>query len=197
MQRPNLLAPLIVWTFLFIGVIFTMFSLSFYFVYGNEHLLPVVFNVYSKESNMYLCAILFCCVLVIFVPLYNISNTELLERIGWIKNLVSDAAGDKSRMALVVFRWCCFLFFSLLALITEEVTVVLNLTGGLVIPIVSFYLPFTMNFILEKAYKRPRHWFMRAHDAVLLILGVIIQVIIMQYSIVNQLMKGEDPDIDF
>ena len=90
---------------------------------------------------MYASAILFCCVLIIFVPLYNIANTELLERFKWVSRLVSGRGGDKNRTTLVLFRWTTFLFFSLLALITDEVTVVLNLAGGVAIPLVSFYLP--------------------------------------------------------
>lgn len=101
----------------------------------------MVFNVYDRNSYMYASAILFCCVLIIFVPLYNIANTELLERFKWISRLVTDRGGDKNRTTLVLFRWTTFLFFSSLALITDEVTVVLNLAGGLAIPLVSFYLP--------------------------------------------------------
>lgn len=141
MRRPDLLAKLIVYTFAIIGLIFVMFSLSFYFVYGNEKIQTVIFNVYPKDSNMFLLAIVFSCVLIIFVPLYNIANTELLERIGWINKLVSDGAGDKSRLAIVVFRTLSFLFFSAIAMSTDEITVVLNLAGGLVIPFISFYLP--------------------------------------------------------
>lgn len=141
MQQPKKMAPLIMYTFAFIGFIFVMFSLSFYFVYGNENMEEVIFNVYDKDSNMFLLAIVFCCVLVIFVPLYNISNTELLEKIPWISNLVADESGDKTRLTVVAFRLITFAFFSGLALLTNEVTVVLNLAGGIAIPLVSFYLP--------------------------------------------------------
>lgn len=141
MQQPKKMAPLIMYTFAFIGFIFMMFSLSFYFVYGNENMEEVIFNVYGKDSNMFLLAIVFCCVLVIFVPLYNISNTELLEKIPWISNLVADESGDKTRLTVVAFRLVAFGFFSGLALLTNEVTVVLNLAGGIAIPLVSFYLP--------------------------------------------------------
>src|SRR3990167_2045744 len=141
MQQPKKMAPLIIYTFAFIGFIFVMFSLSFYFVYGNENIQEVIFNVYDKDSKMFLLAIVFCCVLVIFVPLYNISNTELLEKIQWISNLVNDESGDKTRLTVVCFRVTTFAVFSGLALLTNEVTVVLNLAGGLAIPLVSFYLP--------------------------------------------------------
>lgn len=150
MRRPDLLSKLIVYTFAMIGLIFIMFSLSFYFVYGNEKIQSVIFNVYSQDSKMFLCAIVFCCVLVIFVPLYNIANTELLERIGWIGKLVGDGTGDKNRTAVVIFRIISFLFFSAIAMLTDEVTIVLNLAGGLVIPIISFYIP--VSSILQSTF---------------------------------------------
>lgn len=141
MKEPRKLAPLIVQTFTFIGVVFIMFSLSFYFVYGNEKMPSVVFYVFPVDSNMFLLAIVFCCVLIIFVPLYNISNAELLERYQVIKKFVSLEDGDYNRTNLVILRLGCFLAFSLLAFITDEVTVVLNLAGGIAIPLISFYLP--------------------------------------------------------
>ena len=101
----------------------------------------VVFNVYPTDSTMFFSGIIFCAVLVIFVPLYNIANTELLERINWIKKLIIDKDGENNRTKLVVFRWVGIGVFSGLALLTEDITVVLNLVGGLVIPLVSFYLP--------------------------------------------------------
>jgi hypothetical protein len=101
----------------------------------------VVFNVYPTDSLMFLSGILFCGVLVIFVPLYNIANTELLEQISWIKKLVVDQDGENDRTKLVVFRWIGMGVFSGLAMLTEDVTVVLNLVGGLVIPLISFYIP--------------------------------------------------------
>ena len=150
MRRPDLLSKLIVYTFALIGLIFIIFSLSFYFVYGNEKIQSVIFNVYSQDSRMFLCAIVFCCVLVIFVPLYNIANTELLERIGWIGKLVGDGTGDKNRTAVVIFRIISFLFFSAIAMSTDEITIVLNLAGGLVIPIISFYIP--VSSILQSTF---------------------------------------------
>lgn len=92
---------------------------------------------------MYNSAIIFCCVLLIFVPLYNISNTELMERIGCVRELVTikGTDGDKKRSVTVIFRWVMFLAFSLIALVTDEITAILNLAGGVAIPVVSFYIP--------------------------------------------------------
>ena len=115
-------------------------------VYGNEKIEKVIFNVYSKDSYMFFCGIIFSAVLVIFVPLYNIANTELLERINWIEKLIKEKDGDKNRTKLIFFRWITFGFFSGLAMMTEDVTVVLNFMGGLVIPFVSFYLPVPFNY---------------------------------------------------
>jgi hypothetical protein len=102
----------------------------------------VIFNVYPTDSLMYFSGILFCAVLVIFVPLYNISNTEMLEQISWIKKIfVVEKDGENYRTKLVIFRWIALGVFSGLAMLTEDVTIVLNLVGGLIIPLVSFYIP--------------------------------------------------------
>lgn len=153
---------------------------------------------------MYLSALFFCAVLVIFVPLYNIANTELLEKFKVIKRLLVDEAGEKNRTSLLIFRWITFGVFSALALITDEITVVLNLAGGIAIPIVSFYIPvdsqmtqYLLNFLYAKAYKKKMGLFWMIHDGLLLILAFIIQVVVLYYTIKVQFLGGQDDDIDF
>lgn len=48
-----------------------------------------------------------------------------------------------------------------------------------------------------KVYKKKRGCFMNCHDVLLLVLAVAIQAIIMHYTVVHQLIRGEDHDIDF
>lgn len=48
-----------------------------------------------------------------------------------------------------------------------------------------------------KVYKKKRGFFMNLHDIILLVISVAIQVLIMHYTVVHQLIKGEDHDIDF
>lgn len=119
-----------------------------YQVYGNERIEKIVFNVYPTDSIMYLSGITYCIVLIIFVPLYNISNTEYLERFTFIKKLLVDQDGETDRTRLVLFRWFGMGFFSALAMLTEDITVVLNLVGGLIIPAVSFYIPVDLNYLV-------------------------------------------------
>lgn len=148
MKQPRRLASLIAVTFVLIGVLFLLFCLSFYFVgyhhrqvYGNENIEKVIFNVYDIRSYMYLCGIAYSAVLIIFVPLYNIANSDMLETFDWIKKRIQDKDGDKDRTRLIIFRWIIMGCFSILALLTEDVTIVFNFAGGLAIPFISFHLP--------------------------------------------------------
>lgn len=94
---------------------------------------------------MFLSGIVFCCVLVIFVPLYNISNTDLLEQIPSVHRIISAKDGQKSRSVMVLFRLFTFAVCCGLAMTTDKVELVLNLAGGIAIPFVSFHMPVAIN----------------------------------------------------
>lgn len=85
--------------------------------------------------------IMFCIVVLIFVPLYNVANSEFLESIQFVSKWVNNKNGNKNRGRLLVYRWALFVASCAMALITDKVEIVLNLAGCLVIPIVSFWLP--------------------------------------------------------
>jgi amino acid permease len=146
---------------------------------------------------MYLSGVAYCTVLIIFVPLHNIANSEMLEGYQWVSKLILDKDGEKSRPKLVLFRLMCFAVFSILALITEDVTVVFNLVGGLAVPYLSFYLPFFLNFMYDKIKKRKRNIFSKLNDILLILAGFFIQGLILHYVISVQLIKGDDHDIEF
>lgn len=152
---------------------------------------------YPTDSIMYFSGIVYSIVLIIFVPLYNIANSEMMEGYEWVSRLVTDKDGEKSRPRLVIFRLICFSVFSILALITEDVTVVFNLVGGIAIPYISFYLPMFLNFMYDRAYKRNRNCFVRFHDFLMIIAGFVMQGLIIQYTVSVQLIQGQDHDIDF
>lgn len=85
--------------------------------------------------------LVFCFVLLIFIPLYNISNSEFLESFGFISKLINEKNGEKNRFRLLIYRWLVFIITCSFALITDKIEIILNLGGVLAIPLVSFYLP--------------------------------------------------------
>lgn len=54
-----------------------------------------------------------------------------------------------------------------------------------------------LNFMYAKVYKKRRNCFIVLHDILLILIAILIQVIILHYTIVHQLINGEDHDIDF
>jgi hypothetical protein len=78
---------------------------------------------------------------MLFVPLYNLANSEFLEIFNFISKFIYNKNGSMNRTKLLTYRWTLLLITSFFALLTDEVEVVLNLAGSIAIPIISFYLP--------------------------------------------------------
>lgn len=128
--------------------------------------------------------------LTFFVPLYNIANSELLEEFSIVKNMITDnKKKDKNRWRLFILRAILLIVSIAPGLLTEEVAVVLNLAGGVAIPIISFYLPIILNFMSEKAYGLKRFILWDLHDVIIFILSIGMQVMTLKYSIENHLLK--------
>lgn len=85
MKEPRKMGRLLAVTFTFIGLLFLGVSTSFYYVYGND-LDPVAFKIYNDcRPFMHSLSICFAVVITLFLPLYNISNCELLEEFSLVK----------------------------------------------------------------------------------------------------------------
>lgn len=134
---------------------YIMFSLSFNFVrvnlvknnfskaYGNNNLKGDVFQYYPSDTRpyMFICVVVVLILLALFVPLYNIANCELIEEYPCAKAFIRDSKNKVRKSRLYIFRTVAIVVSCVLSFITDEVAVVLNLGGALIIPIISFYLP--------------------------------------------------------
>lgn len=85
--------------------------------------------------------LLFSLVLLLFIPLYNIANSEFLESYSFISKFVNDKTGEKNRGRLLLYRWALFILTCSIALVTDKIEIVLNIGGCVAIPLVSFYMP--------------------------------------------------------
>lgn len=95
MKEPRKMGRLLAVTFTFIGLLFLGVSTSFYYVYGNENLDPVAFKIFTDARPfMHSLSIFFSVVITIFLPLYNISNCELLEEFALVKWMVALKIND-------------------------------------------------------------------------------------------------------
>lgn len=125
--------------------------------------------------------------LIFFTPLYNISNSELLEEYDWAYKFLNDEDGEVNEKRLFFFRSVLFIFSCSCAFFTDKVTVVLSLGGALVIPIISFYLPVLLNFMYEAVYKKKRSKWMHLHDFMIVLFGFAVQVLSLSYTINHQM----------
>lgn len=122
---------------------------------------------------MFVAVLVVFALLTLFVPLYNISNCELLEEFGWARKFIHKKDGKTIKKSkLFVFRAIAITISCALAYVTDEVSIVLNLAGAVVIPIISFYLPMLLNHVYAKVYKIERSWFWKIHDSLIALLGV-------------------------
>lgn len=129
--------------------------------------------------------------LTLFTPLYNIANSELLEEYKPIARLISKRNGQICERRLFLFRATLFMLCCSFAFLTDKVTIVLNLGGAIVIPIISFYLPVLVNFMYADVYGVKRSYLMILHDLVVVLFGVAVQALSLDYTIKNQFLGGQ------
>lgn len=76
---------------------------------------------------------------------YFVMNTlvtsDILDNIPIVARTVEDAVGDISRPKIVVFRFFLMFLSTLVAISTENVVAVLNLSGSFFSPMGSFIVP--------------------------------------------------------
>lgn len=110
--------------------------------YGNEGIKSIAFLYYDEARPfMQSLGLIFSFSLMLFVPLYNLANSEFLEVFNFVSKFIYNKNGSMNRAKLLAYRWTLLLLTSATALLTDEVEVVLNLAGSIAIPIISFYLP--------------------------------------------------------
>jgi len=149
---------------------------------------------YNESSPVFnLFGVVFVLVLLIFIPLYNISNTEYLENYRFFSLMLHYKNGEINRRRLLIFRWAVFLLTTSLALLTDKVEVVLNLVGSLFIPIISYHIPvcknsfyLVFNFLQAKTSRKPRGLFIVTHDVFVVLIGLVIQGLGLFYTIKYQ-----------
>lgn len=198
MKNPRKMGVLLATTFTFIGMMFLTISLSFYLVYGNEELDPCAFKIYtSARPFMHSLSIAFSIVITLFLPLYNISNSELLEEFDWVLDFVSlhssaEVASqedrDKSRPRLFLFRAALFIVTIAFAFLTNKVEVVLNFSGAVIIPFICFYIPIVANLMTAKYLKQKLSIWRLLHEYALLIIAAAVQGFGIYYSIWCQIL---------
>lgn len=199
MKEPKKMGKLLAVTFTFIGFLFIMISVSFYFVFGGELINPVAFKMFHADRPfMHSLSIFFAVVITLFLPLYNISNSELMEDFESVARFVQlvehgkKVPGEKSRSRLLIFRVALFLTTIAFAFLTDKVEVVLNFSGALIIPVICFYIPIWCNFMLAKFKKVHRPFFANLHDLTLLLIAFVVQVLGLYYSIWIQILGHDD-----
>lgn len=111
----------------------------------------------------------------------------MLQEYKVISRILESKEEEISEIKLYFFRAFLFILSCLAAFLTDDVTIVINLGGALVIPVISFYLPMLLNFMYHKVYKIKRSRFMEFHDYLIVIFGVGVQILSLSYTIKYQL----------
>ena len=147
---------------------------------------------------MHSLSMMFGVVVTLFLPLFNIAMSEMLEDFSIVTKFLQLEEGgrkipdEKSRSRLLIYRICLLLLTISFAFLTDKVEVVLNFSGALLIPIICFYIPIWCNFLLSSYYKTKRSVLIVLHDYLLIIIAMLVQIFGLYYSIWIQILGKEE-----
>jgi hypothetical protein len=97
---------------------------------------------YNHEGGLYKNAFYLYMPNNLYTYVMNaIFSTEIVETLPFIKSRIADAEGNVSRSKLVILRILVWLLSVLLSLTTKDIVTVLNISGSLFTPVVSFFGP--------------------------------------------------------
>ena len=97
---------------------------------------------------MNIVGLIFCVVIAVFVPLFNIANSEFLEVFKQISGFINNKNGEKNRTRLLIYRWILFVVTTAFSFIGRGINDYLALISVLTIPIASFYIPVSLSFLI-------------------------------------------------
>lgn len=179
MKEKSLMSKSIVYCFSLICLIYTAFSLSYYFAYGKDDMKSIIFLFYLQRTRpiFYMIGVFYCVILLLFTPLFNIANSDILENIPAINNCLKSPDGSRSTFKLIAFRLLLFALCSLPAFVAEKIEVVMSLAGCIFVPIICFYIPVLLNLLYQKTRSKKISPLVILHDITILILGTSISVL--------------------
>jgi hypothetical protein len=135
----------------FIGVLYFASSASYLFVLSSlTQVFPAHDLYHSNSFNLYKHEDwLFRNIYYLYLPnnIYTyvmnaIFSTEIIETLPYFRNHIRDpATGDTSRAKIVLLRIAVWLLMVLFSLTTKDVVNILNISGSLFTPIVSYFGP--------------------------------------------------------
>ena len=187
MKHKSALPKQIIYVFIGIGILYSLFSLSFYFAYGKDSIISNTILFYPETSRpiFYTIGLLYSLTLILFIPLLNIANSEQLQEISIIKSCIEVDAGELSVITLVVFRWLLLILTIAPAMLTNKIEVVLEFSGSLVVPFISFYIPVTVKWTFAKSKGVVLGWQAVIHDSMICMFGTAILVLGLMDAIAN------------
>ena len=111
--------------------------------YGRNDIYSYALLFYTEASRsvFYSLGVLFSATLALFMPLLVITNSKLLQENTIIRSRLSDSAGDISTPRLFMFRCLLLIVTAAPALLTDQVEIIIGLSGSLVVPFIGFYIP--------------------------------------------------------
>ncbi len=133
---------LTIWTLGFIGILYYVSAASYLFVFDRTSINDNSFNLFKREGGFLSMAYLFYFPNNIYTYVMNsIFATEILETLPFIRKILNDGHGNTSRPKIILLRIISWALSVAISLSTRDVINVLNVSGSLFTPVVSYFAP--------------------------------------------------------
>lgn len=177
MQDRSQMPKLQSYTFVIIAASYYITGLQVYQAYGNGNIKQMVFEYYDLERPFMYSLQFFYIVTGMFnIPFNTISLCENLEPIAFTRKFITDENGKLHRMKLLVVRILSLVVFTLITLLSDNVTRIVDFAGSTCSPVISYIIPVLLCWKYDEVMKLKPSQFMKYHDVFVIFSGVFVSI---------------------
>lgn len=178
MKKRSDMPKLQIGVFIFVSLSYYITGLCVYLAYGNFEIKESVFSYYqSSRPLMYSLGLVFS-VTGIFNISYNvIVVVENLEALPSTRKIMLDESGRLSGKKIAICRIVAVLQSMCVTLISDDFTRILNLSGGVLSPIIGYIIPIVLFWQYCGVNGKKIGIVSRAHDSFIILFGIVIGVL--------------------
>lgn len=163
--------------FIFISISYYICGLAVYLAYGNFNIQDTVFKYYGVErAFMYSLGIMYSLTALFNIPFNIICFVEILESLPETRSIMCNNNGELNATKITIMRMVIIFLSMGFTLISDNFTRILDLTGSIAAPIVSYIIPIILCWEYCAITQKKIGLLGYLHDVTIIVIGICVGI---------------------